>query len=229
MKIGINRPNFFPWCGFCAILDAVDIFIILDDIPVGKNNWVTRNRVQDNQGKTQWMSQSMKTGHLHAVSESILCDVPDWRNAIKRKLENYYRKAPYFDQYKAEVFDLILNPQQNLCRYNMAILEWIIKTLGFNVSIRVSSIMQNDDPSWSPEKRIIELCKGVSGNQYYNGKDGIEKGLYCANTFRKEGLRLFKQLYSPSITTDLSIIHALFVYGPKTLETIRASCSWEEQ
>ncbi|EDO4758878.1 hypothetical protein C1Q48_15215, partial [Salmonella enterica] len=43
MKIGIMQPYFFPYIGYFQLANAVDKFVIYDDIQYSKNGWIQRN------------------------------------------------------------------------------------------------------------------------------------------------------------------------------------------
>jgi hypothetical protein len=45
----IMQPTLMPWLGYFALMDAVDIFIYLDDVQYVKRSWQSRNRIKSPQ------------------------------------------------------------------------------------------------------------------------------------------------------------------------------------
>ena len=45
-SIGIMQPFFLPWIGYFEMIDASDIFILLDDVQFAKRSWHQRNKIK---------------------------------------------------------------------------------------------------------------------------------------------------------------------------------------
>ena len=45
MKLGIMQPYFFPYIGYWQLVNAVDTYVIYDDVNFIKNGWINRNRI----------------------------------------------------------------------------------------------------------------------------------------------------------------------------------------
>ncbi len=48
MKIGIMHPYFFPYIGYFQLINAVDRFVIYDDVNFIRRGWINRNRISVN-------------------------------------------------------------------------------------------------------------------------------------------------------------------------------------
>ena len=50
MTVGIMQPYFFPYIGYWQMINAVDKYVIFDDVNYIKRGWINRNRIlyQDN-------------------------------------------------------------------------------------------------------------------------------------------------------------------------------------
>ena len=44
MKLGIMQPYFFPYIGYWQLMNAVDRYVIYDDVNFIKGGWINRNR-----------------------------------------------------------------------------------------------------------------------------------------------------------------------------------------
>ena len=45
MKLAIMQPYFFPYIGYFQLMNAVDVFVVYDDIKYTKKGWINRNRI----------------------------------------------------------------------------------------------------------------------------------------------------------------------------------------
>jgi hypothetical protein len=45
MKVAIMQPYLFPYIGYFQLMNAVDEFIIYDNIQFTKKGWINRNRI----------------------------------------------------------------------------------------------------------------------------------------------------------------------------------------
>ena len=45
MKIGIMQPYFLPYIGYWQLLNAVNKYVIYDDVNYIKGGWINRNRI----------------------------------------------------------------------------------------------------------------------------------------------------------------------------------------
>ena len=59
MKIAIMQPYFFPYIGYFQLMNAVDEFVIYDNIKYTKKGWINRNRILVN-GKDSYISIPLK-------------------------------------------------------------------------------------------------------------------------------------------------------------------------
>ncbi|NCO32134.1 WbqC family protein [bacterium] len=74
MKIAIMQPYFFPYIGYFQLINAVDEFIIYDEIEYTKKGWINRNRILVN-GKDEYITLPLKkSSDFLNVNERYLAD-----------------------------------------------------------------------------------------------------------------------------------------------------------
>ncbi len=56
MKVAISQPTYLGWPGYFALINAVDVFVLLDTVSVSKQSWQMRNRIRQPSGRTSWLS-----------------------------------------------------------------------------------------------------------------------------------------------------------------------------
>ncbi|MDA3872330.1 MAG: WbqC family protein, partial [Candidatus Marinimicrobia bacterium] len=51
MKLAIMQPYFFPYIGYFQLINAVDKFVVYDDVNFIKRGWINRNYININNKK----------------------------------------------------------------------------------------------------------------------------------------------------------------------------------
>ena len=59
MKVGIMQPYFFPYIGYWQLVNAVDKYVVFDDVNYIKRGWINRNRILFN-GKPRYFNVYLK-------------------------------------------------------------------------------------------------------------------------------------------------------------------------
>lgn len=187
MKIGIMQPYFLPYIGYWQLLNAVDKYVIYDDVNYIKGGWINRNRIIIND-KVQWM-----TLRLNGASPNKLINEIELANDISntekllRKILETYRKAPYFNEIYPIIEKIIRCKELNLTKYLENSIKVICEYLEIGTEIILSSTI-NKNNDLRAEEKVIEICKKLHGNEYYNAIGGKE--LYSYENFSKNGIKL---------------------------------------
>lgn len=186
MKIGIMQPYFFPYIGYFQLIQAVDQFIVYDNIKYTKKGWINRNRILHN-GKDMMFSLPLKNDSDYLnVGEREL--TPDFnRNKLLNQVKVAYRRAPYFAQ-TFPLFEQVVHFEDaNLFRF---LHHSIVKTceyLGITTEVKISSDIAIDH-SLKNQEKVIALCAAVGASTYVNAIGGME--LYSKETFLEKGIEL---------------------------------------
>lgn len=187
MKVGIMQPYFLPYLGYWQLMNAVDRYIILDDVSFIRRGWIHRNRIQ-NHGEVQWLTIPI-TG---ASQNRTICELNLARSErvwhkLRRSVQLAYCHAPQYALGKA-VFDRILDfRDDNLSQF----LTNSIYESAFYLAIDTEIVRASDleyDRSLRGSERILELCARMGADSYYNAIGGQE--LYDADLFAARGIDL---------------------------------------
>ena len=49
-NVAIMQPTYIPWCGYFALMEYVDTFVILDSVQLEKRGWQMRNTIKTPNG-----------------------------------------------------------------------------------------------------------------------------------------------------------------------------------
>jgi hypothetical protein len=188
MKIAIMQPYFMPYIGYFQLINAVDQFVIYDNIQYTKKGWINRNRILYN-GKDTYITLPIKkdSDYLN-VADRFLSDTWDAeRQNILNRIEAYYRKAPFFDQVFPLIDKCLTYHDNNLFKFLLKNLNNVCDYLRITTPIIISSTIPIDH-SLKSKNKVIAICKELQANTYINPRGGME--LYSKDEFKEKGIDL---------------------------------------
>ncbi len=188
MKIAIMQPYFFPYIGYFQLLNAVDKFVVYDNIQYTKKGWINRNRILLNK-KVEYFTLPLKkdSDYLNIVERELSTDWQQENKKILNKIKLNYSKAPYFEQtfeLTKRCFDF---HEKNLFQFILFSITQIMDYLEIKTKlINSSEIDINHD--LKSENKVIEICKKINCNNYLNPIGGVN--LYDKNNFKNQSIDL---------------------------------------
>ena len=188
MKVGIMQPYLFPYIGYFQLINAVDRFVVYDNIQFTKKGWINRNRILIN-GKDQMFTVPIKKGsdYLDVRDRILANNYPEYIQKILRQIKNAYRKAPFFDAVFKLVKICFSRPIENLFELDYFSLQSVIKHLEIDTELIVSSDLKINH-SLKGQAKVIAICDMLGAQTYINAINGME--LYSHDTFKKNGIKL---------------------------------------
>lgn len=212
MKISIMQPYFFPYIGYWQLINAVDKFVVYDNIQFTKKSWIRRNRILVN-GKDKLFTLPIKKDSDYLdVRERYLSETfPEERKKLLNQIKMAYKNAPQFKAVFTLIEDCINFDNDNLFEYIYHSIIKVLKYLDIDTEIIISSSIDMDH-SLHNKYRVMETCKALGGDIYINPIGGVE--LYDKEEFFQNGIELkflqtepfeYKQ-YDNSFVPNLSII-----------------------
>ena len=195
MKLAIMQPYFFPYIGYFQLINAVDEFVIYDNIQFTRKGWINRNRILVNQ-KADYISLALKkdSDYLN-VNQRLLSDT--WsvdKKKMLNKIVESYRKAPQFEPAYSLFEKCLMIDETNLFDFIHHTLKETLKYLSISSKITVSSTIEIDHQLKSEEK-VLAICKALNASTYINPSGGIE--LYSKERFERNGIKLQFQKSNP--------------------------------
>jgi len=205
MKLGIMQPYFFPYIGYFQLMNSVDEFIIYDNIKFTKKGWINRNRILAN-GSDHYITLPIKSDSDYLlIQDRYLAET--WtieREKIIRRLDNAYRKAPYYDTVFPFIKSCLYYEESNLYNFLFNSLNCIKVYLDILTPlIRSSNISINHDLKSSD--KVIAFCLARGAQQYINPIGGVE--LYDKFHFKSNGIELNFIKSSPNIVYNQGANH----------------------
>jgi hypothetical protein len=188
MRVAIMQPYFFPYIGYFQLINAVDKFVVYDNIKFTKKGWINRNRILVN-GKDEYITIPLKkdSDYLNICQrEWVEVDI-DEKKKILRRIYESYKKAPQFSQFFPIVEEVINFDNKNLFSYLHNGLSNICQFLDIKTEFITSSTLPIDHTLKSQEK-VIALCKSLDATHYINPIGGTE--LYSREVFTQNDIEL---------------------------------------
>lgn len=211
MKLGIMQPYFFPYIGYWQLMNAVDKYVIYDDVNFIKGGWINRNRILIN-GKPQYFNIQMNG----ASSFKLINEIKISNNVNKnlRTIYMAYHKAPYFSNIYPIIEDIYRKQTDNLSEFIINSIICLAKYLDIKTQILISSSL-NKNNILKGQDKVIDICKLLNATDYYNAEGGFS--LYSFNDFAKNDINLaflktnditYKQ-FNNEFVPNLSIIDVM--------------------
>ena len=217
-RIGIIQSNYIPWKGYFDIIHDVDLFIFYDDVQYTNRDWRNRNRLKTEYGE-RWLT--IPVGNHRAQR---ICDVAlpsgDWAREHWRKIEVAYRRAPYFEAYRAYFEEFYLRRQWTmLSEFNQALVTGIARDL---LGITTPYVDSRRFPlTQSKGGRIVELLQHVGATTYVSGPSAkayiTDEGFLAAGIKVEwkdyQGYPEYSQFHGPFVHA-VTVLDLLFHTGP---------------
>src|SRR5690606_25926733 len=99
MKLGIMQPYLFPYLGYFQLINAVDKFILLDDVNYIKGGWINRNYLQINNSILGFTVPLQKPSSFKKINEISLVPDINWRNKFLKTIHQNYKRSTYYPSF----------------------------------------------------------------------------------------------------------------------------------
>lgn len=215
MKAAIMQPYIFPYIGYFQLINAVDEFIIYDDVNYINRGWINRNNILVAGKKSLFSipltgaSQNKKIRDIKTENKAV------WAGKLLKSLTYSYKKAPYFN----DVFSLLEampggELREPVSVFNFRNIQAVCNYLGITTKLIPSSAVFNNE-TLKGQDRILDICRQSGADHYINPPGGAS--LYEHELFDRENIKLnflktktisYKQ-FSDDFVPDLSIIDVL--------------------
>lgn len=189
------QPYFLPYIGYFQLINAVDKFVLYDNIQFTKKGWINRNRILVD-AKDEFITIPLKkdSDFLNIDRRQLADTYIQDREKLLRRIKESYRKAPYFDQVFPLTEDLFRYNTLNLFSFVFYSVKQVCNYLDINTELVISSAIDVDH-SLKSENRVLEIARKMNAQTYINAIGGRE--LYSKEKFLNSKLEL-KFIHSDS-------------------------------
>jgi len=233
MKVAIMQPYFLPYIGYFQLINAVDEFVVYDNIEFTKKGWINRNRILVN-GKDDYITLPIKKDSDYLqINQRYLADSSTLdKKKLLNKITESYRKAPNFNSVYTIIEKCLSFEDNNLFNFILNSLLLINDYLRIRTPIILSSTIPIDH-NLKAEKKVIEICHARKAKTYINPIGGL--GLYEKNEFKDQNIDLlflksseviYKQ-YDNDFVSWLSILDVMMFNSIEEIQNIKGLYKFE--
>ncbi|MGA1841971.1 MAG: WbqC family protein [bacterium] len=189
-----------PWPGFFYKVIRADILVLLDNVqfPLGIS-WVNRNRIKNRSGAFWLTVPVWKKGRgKQGIKGVEICNEKNWQKKHYLSLIHAYKNAPYLSEHMDFFHELYHHHWKGLLDLNTAIIRYLLKALGIEKEIILSSSL---NMTAKGQELLIQICKKLDAGCYVSlstGRKYIDEGL-----FQREKIRVKFYSYRPVVYPQL--------------------------
>ena len=211
MRIAIMQPYFFPYLGYWQLINAVDTFVIYDDVNFIKQGYINRNNILQKQRAHLFTLQLIGASPNKKIND---IKIGGNSNKLLRTIKQNYSKAPFYKDVFPVLEEILNNEEKELSKFLGFSLVKIAKYLNIDTKFLYSSDIKNDK-TFKAQDRLIEISMILNATSYLNLIGGIE--LYDKEVFFQNNINLsflksskisYKQ-FNNEFVPNLSIIDIL--------------------
>jgi hypothetical protein len=188
VKVAILQSSYIPWKGYFDQINAVDHFVLYDDVQYTRRDWRNRNIIKTQHGP-HWLSIPVKVKgqYFQKIREVEILD-PHWAKEHYSTIKHHYSKARFYDQYESELESLYLRAAnlQMLSQVNHLFLSQICSWLGIKTPLRWSHDFRLDE---GKSERLLQICKQLDATHYISGpaaKDYLDVSCFTRENIEVE-------------------------------------------
>lgn len=184
MTIAIMQPYLLPYIGYWQLINAVDTFVIFDDVNFIKKGYINRNRILVN-GQARLFTVDLIGASQNKLINEI--EVGNKTKKILRTIELSYSKAPYFNVGFPIIKEIFNQKEKKLAKFVGYSLQKISNYLEIDTKFIYSSRVEKNN-NLKAQDKILDICKRLQATNYINSIGG--QGLYNKNNFLEKNIIL---------------------------------------
>ena len=228
MKVAIMQPTYIPWIGYFALMESVDIFIILDTVQFSKRSWQQRNQIKTESGP-KWLTVPVfSKGKRDQLISNVEIDYSGKfpENHINMITQNYI-KSEFFNNYSEDFFNIFRKKHQHLSSLSIDFILLIKDLLNIETTIKYSSDFLT---SGTKDELLAELCHHNGASEYIS-PPGSRVYLDDSDSFIRRNIKVkyfdykqikYNQLYG-GFVEKMSVIDLLLNSGSESKKTLKVN------
>ena len=186
-KTAIMQPYFFPYIGYWQMMNAVDDFVVYDDVNYIKNGWVNRNNILLNSQKHLVTVPLSGASPFLLINQIKVCQDKK-REKLLKTIEQAYKKAPFFSEIFPIVFNTVMYPSEFIVDALYFSIKEISSFLEMKTNLILSSTLAKKNELKGKDK-VINVCQLLNTDVYINAIGGLK--LYDKNDFKQNNIDLY--------------------------------------
>ncbi|MEO5642596.1 MAG: WbqC family protein [Bacteroidia bacterium] len=209
-KAAVMQPYFFPYLGYFQLINAVDTFVLYDDVNFIMRGWINRNNILVN-GQAHLISIPLvKASQNRIISETALDPDTKWKARLLKTVEAAYRKAPEFEKVFPLFVDLLDTSCAGIAELNFKTVKMVCEYLTINTTIVQSSAIY-ENSNLKGQFRVLDICLQNKAQVYINPIGGM--AIYDRQVFTEKNVEIYflKTQFSPYAQFNFEFVPGLSI------------------
>ena len=214
------QPYFMPYIGYWQLMNAVDTYVVYDDVNYIKGGWVSRNNILMN-SRSYMFCVTLNGASPNKLFNEIT--IRDDFVKFRKMLHSCYSHAPYYSDVKCIMDNIYDCEDRSLGKFMLNSFNEVLNYIGIKRNFVLSSTLKKDN-SLRGSSKVIAICKELGASKYYNAIGG--QSLYDKKEFKDNGIELkflkselvpYKQ-FKNDFVAGLSIIDIMMFNSPEEIK-----------
>jgi hypothetical protein len=228
MRAAIMQPTYLPWIGYFALMDEVDLFVLLDQVQFEKRSWQQRNRIKTPRG-LEWLTvpATVRGRYTQSIRDVEINDAGFWGRHLRAIELNYARAGCVRDHFASLASALDLVDRTRLVDVNVALLEWVRDTLEITTPLLRASTLE---VGGARSELLAAICERVGADEYVSARGSAQYLLDELDSFARRGVTVTFQTYEhpeytqqfPPFIPFASAVDLVLNEGSRAVEIVRA-------
>lgn len=182
------QPYFFPYLGYFQLINAVDKFVIFDDVNYINKGWINRNNILVNDKAFMITLPLKEASQNKKILEIGIGQDSKAMDKLLKTIAASYKKAPYFEPVFKLIQSIFSGSTKSIAEFNFIQLKTLCDYIGIQTHIVQSARIYNND-ELKGQQRIIDICVREKADEYINPIGGTE--LYDRKMFAEKRIQLY--------------------------------------
>lgn len=202
--------HYLPCLQYFAYLSSFDKILIDPDDIYLKQTYRNRCRINGANNIENLIIPIKKASNKKQLTRNVEIDYNQkWLNKHIRAIRSAYGKAPFFEYYADELFEIYNKKPNHLLDLNVELLTKCLEIMDLNLKIEY-------------DKKIAIKEK----NEVFRAKNEVNPKKSITKNFIFNSVNYF-QVFGSNFVNNLSIIDLIFCEGPQARHIIEKSCALE--
>lgn len=184
------QPYFLPYIGYFQLISAVDKWIVFDIVQYKRHHWINRNRILHPKSGWQYIVVPLKNHSRETLIKDIdIANEQKWKDKIVAQLIHYKKKAPFYKETLAFLYECLNIDEVSLSKLNTIVLQKTCQRLGVNFDYIVFSETDLEiDDITQPDEWALKISEKLGAEEYINPYGG--RDFFNPEKYREKGIKL---------------------------------------
>lgn len=226
MRAAILQPTYLPWIGYFALMDTVDVFVLLDDAPFARRSWQQRCRILTATGPLMLSVPVMKTfDGPPLICDAYIAHEMGLLEKHRRSIAANYARTPYFADFGPDILDLLGEGFDRLGEFSIALIDHLRDALDIDTQLIFASELDLDGED---DARIYAIAGAVGASELVLPPGAADDHFAQIDQVERARVQfdythpVYNQRRPGDFVPYLSVLDLIFNEGPRAQEIMRS-------